>query len=176
MGTIKKHLPVKLFTAITFLKGFDIEPVIEAIEKFHSPIDLRSEVYDFTKFTPYYNHEMGERLDKCFVSFLHLFIPENLPSVKMSTNRLEENYISNKKRQINIDPGYITQAKLVLATTKNYSHRIYLGLGIFGDVHMQYQNKSYRPQSWTYPDYRDKQNVEFFNATRRRYLEQLADL
>jgi hypothetical protein len=176
MGTIKKHLPVKLFTAITFLKGFDIELLIKAIEQFHSPIDLRSEVYDFTKFTTYYNHEMGEQLNKCFVSFLKLFIPENLPFVKISTNRLEEDYISNKKRQINIDPGYITQAKLVLATTKNYSHRIYLGQGIYGDVHLQYQNKTYQPQPWTYPDYKDINNLEFFNATRLRYLEQLADL
>ena len=89
---------------------------------------------------------------------------------------MEKKYEIESKRRINIDPGYISQAKLILATTKNYSHRIFIGKGIFGDVHMQFSNKSYRSQPWTYPDYKDEKNVTFFNNVRQRYLEQLSKI
>jgi hypothetical protein len=118
---------------------------------------------------------MSDDLRKCFIAFSKLMVPENLPALKIRTTRLEETYILNQKRQVNMDPGYLTQAKLILATTKNYQHRIYIGQGIFGDVHLQYSNKSYQPQSWTYPDYKDEQNIRFFNMVRQRYLEQLAE-
>ena len=173
MGKIQKHLPVKLISAITFHPELDIESVLNKIEDLHSSCDMRSEIYEFSVFTSYYEQEMNDRLKKYFVSFEKLFNPEELPYLKVKTNMIEEEYLVNGKRRVNIDPGYITQAKVVLATTKNYSHRIYLGKGIFGDVHMQYSNNSYQPQSWTYPDYKDAQNIIFFNQVRRRYLEQL---
>jgi hypothetical protein len=176
MGKITKHLPVKLITAITYHSDFDIESVLSQIEKLNSPIEFRSEVYNFSRFTSYYQMEMGEHLQKCFITFLRLIAPEILPEIKVQTNKMEEDYILNQKRQINLDPGYITQAKLVLATTKNYSHRIHIGKGIFGDVHLHYRNNTYQPQTWTYPDYKDEKNIMFFNATRKRYLEQLADI
>ena len=176
MGIIKEHPPVKLITAITYCSGIDAESVITELEKLQSPVDKRSGIYEFSQFTSYYELEMGNNLRKCFVSFIELINPEGLPSIKIKTNSLEEKYNIGNKRQINIDPGYITQAKLVLATTKNYSHRIYLGNGIFGDVHMHYSNKIYRPQPWTYPDYKDENNVIFFNDVRQRYLEQLANI
>ena len=175
MGTINKHLPVKLISGITYHSTFDVEQVITELEKLHSKIDLRSEVYNFSEFTSYYEQEMSDHLKKCFVTFSKLLIPEDLPILKTSTNKLEDTYVANNQRQVNIDPGYITQAKLILATTKNYSHRIYIGLGIFGDVHLQYKNKSYHAQPWTYPDYKDEHNIQFFNSVRKRYLEQLAE-
>jgi hypothetical protein len=176
MGIIKEHLPVKLIIGITYCFDFNIESVVTKLEELQSPVDKRSEIYNFSEFTPYYELEMGKNLKKCFVAFLNLINPDELPLIKINTNELEEKYYIDKKRQVNIDPGYISQAKLILATTKNYSHRIYLGQGIFGDVHMQFSNKSYQSQPWTYPDYKDKNNVIFFNSVRKKYLEQLADI
>ena len=176
MGSIKEHPPVKLIIAVTYRSDIDIEQVISKLEQMESPVDNKSEVYEFSMFTSYYQLEMGEMLKKCFVTFKNLINPEKLPSIKVNTNNLEMQYECDKKRRINIDPGYITQAKLILATTKNYSHRIYIGDGIFGDVHMQYSNKSYRPQTWTYPDYKDDKNVAFFNNVRQIYLKQLTDI
>lgn len=173
MGLIKKHLPVKLIIAITYHPGIDVETVISELENLKLFVDKRSEIYEFSEFTSYYEMEMGSNLKKCFITFFDLIAPEELPAIKTKTNILEEKYNINNKRQVNIDPGYITQAKLILATTKNYSHRIYIGNGIFGDVHMHFKNKSYQSQSWTYPDYKDGNNVNFFNAVRQRYLEQL---
>ena len=85
-------------------------------------------------------------------------------------------YTVNEKRLVNIDPGYICPAKLVLATTKNYSHRIYLNKNIYGDIHLQFSNGTFQSQPWTYPDYQNKENIRFFNALRKRYLEQLGDV
>jgi hypothetical protein len=167
---------VKLITAITYQSGLEVEPVFSELENFQSPVENKSEIYDFSKFTSYYEMEMGENLKKCFVAFLDLIAPEDLPSIKVKTNTIEDEYIIDNKRQVNIDPGYITQAKLVLATTKNYRHRVYIGQGIFGDVHMHYGNNRYQSQPWTYPDYLDVKNILFFNAVRKRYLEQLAEI
>jgi hypothetical protein len=174
MGKIQKHLPVKLITALTYHSSIDIKPIFSELEDLFSQIDIITEVYDFSEFTSYYEKEMGKKLLKRFMAFEELIDPEQLPSAKISTNNLEDRFLVNEKRRINIDPGYITQAKLVLATTKNYSHRIYIGRGIFGDVHMQYKNKSYHGQPWTYPDYITEQNIRFFNNVRTKYLKQLA--
>jgi len=175
MGLIKEHPPVKLIIAVTYQSDIDIEPVITELEQLQSPVENISEVYEFSKFTSYYELEMGDNLKKIFIACKALIAPENLPSIKVNTNALEKKYEIDSKRRINIDPGYISQAKLILATTKNYSHRIFIGKGIFGDVHMQFSNKSYRSQPWTYPDYKDEKNVTFFNDVRLRYLEQLAE-
>jgi hypothetical protein len=176
MGIITEHLPVKLITAITFHPHFDTEMVLRDLEEINSPIESTSEVYEFNKFTSYYEEEMGSLLHKRFISYTALIAPERLPAIKVHTNKIEQKFLIKQNRQINIDPGYITQAKLILATTKNYSHRIYLGAGIFGDLHMQYSNKTFQPQPWTYPDYKDAKNVRFFNSVRFRYLEQLAEI
>ena len=173
MGRIHKHLPVKLFSAITYHQSFDTQSLFSLMKLKFSEIEIKSESYNFSAFTDYYKNEMGEELRKLFIVFASLIDPVELPSIKLETNKVETELLEGANRQVNIDPGYITQAKLVLATTKNYSHRIYLGEGIFGDLHMQFSKGSFIPQPWTYPDYRQKNMIEFFNRVRQRYLEQL---
>ena len=75
---------------------------------------------------------------------------------------------------VNLDPGYISEVKLVLATTKNYAHRIYLRDGIYGDVHLSFTQNSFQVQPWTYPDYQQKAVIEFFNLVRQNYLQQIS--
>ena len=176
MGKIQNHLPVKLFTGVTYQSEFDPRKLYPALESKFSPIEHTSSSYEFSSFTGYYKDEMGENLKKLFVVFKDLIDPVELAITKIVTNIIESDYIINDKRMVNLDPGYITQAKLVLATTKNYSHRVYLGQGIFGDVHMHYQKGQYRPNPWTYPDYQDTSNVRFFGEVRERYLEQLGNM
>jgi hypothetical protein len=80
------------------------------------------------------------------------------------------------RRRINLDPGYVDLSKLVLATTKNHQHRLYLGQGVYGEVTLRFTRKSFRPWEWTYPDYRSEHYVQFFNEVRNTYLEQLRKL
>ncbi len=176
MGTLRSHPPVKYFTAVTFYLSFNPETLFSDLENKFSTIEMKSNPFEFSAYTSYYQEEMGEPLKKIFIAFSELMKPENLPAVKIFTNKAEKKFTVNKKRLVNIDPGYICPAKLVLATTKNYSHRIYLNKNIYGDIHLQFSNGTFQSQPWTYPDYQNKENIRFFNAIRKRYLEQLGDV
>jgi len=170
MGKINLHSPVKLFAAITFSDLLDMKMFFTDIEHHLSKIEFKSGIFNFSEFTGYYQNEMGENLQKQFLVFEKLIDPEELPGLKRLTNEFEQQYAREGKRLINIDPGYVCESKLILATTKNYSHRIYLGKGIYGDVHLCYQKHSFQIQPWTYPDYRQEVVIKFFNQIREQYL------
>jgi hypothetical protein len=90
-----------------------------------------------------------------------------MAEVKLRTNTLERELSSCGKRAVNIDPGYITLSKAVLATTKNYSHRIYLREGIYAEITLAWEKGTFTPRPWTYPDYRTDTAVSFFNRARK---------
>jgi hypothetical protein len=122
--------------------------------------------FPFTS-TDYYDREMGSGLKRRFVSFEHPIAPDRLKEIKIFTNRLERQHLRpDGGRVINIDPGTVGLAGLVLVSTKNFSHRIYLGDGIFGEISMLYENKAFVPLKWTYPDYRLPEVVRFLNQVR----------
>lgn len=177
MGLAKDHPPVKFFAGITYNPDFKgLNDCLKLLEEIFSTIEDKSNVYDFSDFTNYYESELGVDLKKFFVVFYRLQPPENLPEFKINTNQIETKYILDNKRQINIDPGYVSEAKVVLATTKNYDHRIYLGAGIFGDIHLKFTQKSFQPQPWTYPDYKQDKVLQFFEKLRQNYFKRLGDL
>ena len=175
MGIVKIHLPVKYFCAVTYTKTISFQDILNSLQVLFPNIDTQSDIYDFDRFTDYYKTEMGINLNKCFISNKVLDEISRLPWYKINSNLIEAEFLRNSKRQVNLDPGYITEAKLVLATTKDYSHRLYLSDGIFGDLHMVYSGKSYKPQPWTYPDYKHDAAAAYFNELRRIYREQLQD-
>ena len=78
-------------------------------------------------------------------------------------------------RIINIDPGYLDLSKLILASTKDYKHRIYLTKGIYAEVTLFYQDKTFCPWEWTYPDYKTGEYIEIFNRIRQIYAEQIKE-
>ncbi len=174
MGKIKGHPPVKLIVGMITSdeKLFNIAESMLS-DKFGS-IDFYSEILAFD-YTDYYKPEMGENLKRKFISFEKFIHPENLAEIKILTNELEKNFLieNSEKRRINIDPGYLTAAKLVLASTKDHIHRIYLGRGIYAEITLQMQGKSFHPWQWTYPDYRSEEYIRIFNSIRQIYMKQL---
>ncbi len=172
MGKIKPYPPVKLIAAITISDVSLWQNVHTLLESHFSPIDTAIDWYDFT-YTEYYREGMGENLKKRMVSFRDLIPAEELPEIKIASNQMEEQFARGGKRRVNIDPGYICQAKLILATTKDFIHRIYLGKGIFGDLHLRLHRGKYEPLQWTYPDYQQPQVLEYFTTVRDIYLNQL---
>ncbi len=172
MGKINKVLPVKLISGIIAGDTKNFAAVEKALSKRFGPIDYKSPIYDFNQ-TDYYQKEMGPGLKRRFVSFLRLMDPLRLPSIKLYTNKIEKRLSENNNRRVNIDPGYITAAKLVLASTKDFSHRIYLQDGIYAEITLYYKDRSFRTLEWTYPDFKTPEYIETFNHIRNFFMRQL---
>jgi hypothetical protein len=116
---------------------------------------------------------MGDLLLRRFASFDRLIRQEELASIKVQTNELEAEKTTKGNRRVNIDPGYLVAERLVLASGKNYGHRIYLGSGIYADLTLVYRDKDYQPLAWTYPDYGEEKVRRWLRAIREKYLIQL---
>jgi hypothetical protein len=117
---------------------------------------------------------MGGDLKKRFYSFENLIAPESLADVKHAAAALEAELADKAGRAVNIDPGYLEESKLILASTKNFSHRIYLRNGIWAEVTMRFVRGKFVTHDWTYPDYSQELAIEFLMRTREVYRAQLA--
>jgi hypothetical protein len=147
-----------------------LDELIRELAQRYGPLELRSEPYLFDDFSGYYTPEMGSGQQKQFVSFAPMIAVDTLSELKLATNAIEQEYAVNGKRRINIDPGYVTHAQMVLATTKAFSHRIYMGQGIFAELTYICKGKEFYPLDWTYPDYREPFARDFFRQVRESYL------
>ncbi len=172
MGQINKPAHVKLFCGIIAPKEHVIKKINEELTALFGPIDTESEIMPFN-FTTYYEGVMGGNLLRIFVSFANLVDPANLALIKIQTNEIEDKLSSNvEKRCANIDPGYVTAAKLVLATTKNFAHRIYIGQGIYAEITLNFKKDGLKSFEWTYPDYKSGKYDAFFIKIRQHYMAQ----
>jgi hypothetical protein len=163
---------VKLICSIFSPEEGLIESVIARLEEMFGPVDWKSPGLFFDR-TRYYEREMGWPLFRRFVSFRDLVRPESIVEVKIHTNELEKAFVREGKRTANIDPGYICMERLVLATGKNYTHRIYLSKGIYADLTLVFQKGSFRPLAWTYCDYAADELISQFNKVREKYKVQV---
>jgi hypothetical protein len=154
MGSIAEPFPVKLFLAAMYAPDADIDKALAVLCERFGLIDHRFGPIEFNH-TDYYTKESGSGLLKVYLSFAALFDRENLPAAKIFTNELEERFLRNGKRTINLDPGYLSRDKLVLASTKDFYHRLFLADGIYGEVTLHYRQGTFRYFSWTYPDFKE---------------------
>ena len=179
MGDIHQPKPVLLILA-----AFSCDPAAmdwaraTAVDAW-GPVALSSDAFDFTE-TDYYQATMGAKLKKQFLAFERLGDPGDLPRIKRQTNEWEAVYAKMEsqgrggkggseqdiRRPLNLDPGYITEAKVVLASTKDHAHRIYLADGIYAEVTLHFQNRKWRHRDWTFPDYRRDDYHAFFTECR----------
>lgn len=172
MGKVKKTPPVKFVVGFIYSDQKILQKSKVFLERKFGRIDFCSQPIAFN-FTDYYEKEFGKNLTREFIAFKKLILPVRLPVIKTLTNKIEEKFSHQGKRLINIDPGYLDLAKLVLATTKDFRHRVYLDKGIFAEITLSYQGKSFTPWELTYPDYRSKEYLEVFNRIRGLYNQQI---
>ena len=153
---------------------------LERLQHEFGPADIVSDVMDFD-FTHYYDGQMGSLLKRQFVSFARPTKPDALAAAKVLTNNIEADFAARlgspdlPPRPINLDPGYVDQAKLVLASTKDFSHRIYLGSGVFGEITLLYHKGRWDALGWTFPDYASPRYHPFLTQVRsalRKYIEE----
>lgn len=132
-------------------------------------IRLRSPRLDHSE-TRYYETEMGQGLKKQFLVFDGWFDPQRLPTCKLESNSLEMELVAAgvfaEQRPVNIDPGYLTLSKLVLASAKDRAHRLYLADGIYGEPCLYFLDGTWHPWPWTYPDYCREDFRAFFVEAR----------
>jgi len=170
MSELKEPNPAKLIMALLYSRGEIRNQLIIKLSEYFGPIEWESQEFEFNH-TRYYAEEMGEGLKKRLISFIRLISPEELPEVKIFTHQLEKELAHEGKRRINIDPGYLTLDRLVIATGKNAAHRIYIGKGVYGDLTLVFQSGSFRPLPWTYPDFRLENIISFLNQFRQKLKE-----
>ncbi|MGD9046775.1 MAG: DUF4416 family protein [Anaerolineae bacterium] len=175
MGTARQAEPVKLIASLLTGNLSLLDGVKEALIRAFGPIDFESELLPFDH-TDYYADEFGPGLQRQIVTFENLVDPGDLPAIKLQTNDLEWSLAADDHRPVNVDPGYVSLGKMVLASTKNHAHRLYLGQGIYGEGTLTYQRGRFRPWPWTYPDYASDHYCTLFEGIRNRYKAQLREL
>ncbi len=176
MWELKEAKPVKLIIGILGADEDCCRTAVVAIMDEFGQADFVSDVWAFEQ-TDYYKEQTGEHILRQFLSIEKLIDPGKLSKIKHKTNKLEQKLAgkvgSELPRPINLDPGIIEPSKLVLATTKNYSHRIYIGQKMYAEVTLIYDKGHWRPFEYTYPDYRQQCYFDFFGEVRNRLVEQL---
>jgi hypothetical protein len=166
---------VKLFASLFSPQAERISETIREMEEWFGPADWVSTEMVFDR-TRYYEREMGWPLSRRFATFERLIRSDEIVEIKVRTNGLEERHLQERRRRINIDPGYVSLERMVLVTGKNYTHRIYLSRGIYADLTLLFQRGTFEALKWTYPDYGSPEMIQMFNDIRRRYKEQLRGL
>jgi len=172
VSTPEEAKKVKLISSLFSSQEDLIGKAIKEMEGPFGPVDWVSEKLAFNR-TRYYAKEMGWPLYRRFISFSRLIMPDSIVRIKLITNTIENGHLVGKRRKINIDPGYISLERLILATGKNYTHRIYLRNGIYADLTLIFHAGTFKPLAWTYPDYADERIIGYFNMIRNGYLQYL---
>jgi len=171
-------IPVKLICGMIVSDKNIFEKGKNALTKLFGSLDEESPVWPFA-FTDYYGKEMGDNLFRKFISFEKLIEPERLAGIKLKSNELEDKFsreYHSSGRVINLDPGYITSAALIMATAKNFASRVPLQNGIYAHLELMFGKKDIRFLDWTYPDFYTTGYQKFFQKIRRIYLQQIKNL
>lgn len=172
MGILVKQKPVKLVASIIFKDEKYRKKAEEYLIKKYGDIEPVKKVFPFD-FTDYYYEELSQPLKRQLLCFKKLVNKEKFYKIKLTTNKIENCFKKDNKRFVNIDPGYVTEAKLVLLTTKDYTHRIYLGRNIFAEVTLFFQKGTFRSYPWTYSDYAGLEMISYFNEVREIYMKEI---
>lgn len=143
------------------------------LEALLGPLALESQDFLFDG-TAYYASTMGSPLLRRFYLFKERFDPGVLADWKLACNQMEEEFATQfqstdsnvPERPVNIDPGYIDGSKLVLASTKDFAHRIYLRDGIFAEITAGYRDNKWETYYFTFPDFKAGHYFPFLTQAR----------
>lgn len=176
MGHLRPVVPVLLLTAIFSRRQSVLDWAREQLIQLYGPVAMASQPYLFNQ-TSYYEQSMGRDIHKQLLAFEEMVQPDRLAEIKNQTNQLEQKLLGSSEfsepRPLNIDPGILSLGKFQLATTKDQSHRVYIGSGIFCEVTLRFGAGNWEPWPWTYADYRQESVLAFLSQVRDFYREKL---
>jgi hypothetical protein len=169
MSEPKPPDPAKLVIGFFLQDRSRFAAILDVLIERFGPVDILSRWFPFD-FTAYYASEMGEPLFRRMMSFNRMIDPDSLAEIKLTTNGIEKSFQQEGKRTVNIDPGYLLRERFVLATGKNFAHRISIGKGIYADLTLMFQRGDFQTLAWTYPDYAQENVIEFLRRVRNKYI------
>ena len=169
MSELQAPKPAKLVIGLFTGDIRIIEKLIPEFISVYGHIDLVSPWMAFN-YTRYYEMEMGTPLYRRLCSFQSLVAQQDLAGIKMNTLRIEQSFSQTGQRRVNIDPGYMLRERFVLASGKNFNHRICIGDGIYADLTLIYHKGNFQRLPWTYPDYADDDMLAFLEQVRNKYI------
>jgi hypothetical protein len=169
MSIPQEAKPAKLVIGLIVKQRHLLQRLSGELSSLFGAIDLISAWMPFD-YTSYYENEMGTPLYRRMLAFDNLIQQNDLVTIKLATNQIEQIFSKNNKRRVNIDPGYLLLERFVLASGKNFSHRIYLGDGIYADLTLLYSKGGFRKLPWTYPDYADVPMLKILERVRAKYI------
>jgi len=179
MGEITSPKPVKLIVAMLSARADGLGAAADRLRQTYGPTDATSEIMPFD-FTHYYDEQMGAGLRRQFLTFERLISPAELVAIKRATNRMEADLAAAQPagaggpaRPVNLDPGYVAESKLVLASTKDFAHRVYLADGIYAEVTLRYVRGRWVSAEYTFPDYASGGYDGFLSRAREMLRRQL---
>lgn len=169
MSEPQKPNPAKLFVAVFMNDISHFNGVAESLSKRFGAIDILSEWEDFDN-TTYYEKEMGSDLKRRVIIFKDLIEQDDIADIKLFAISVENDFMGNTGRNVNIDPGYLLMERFVLATCKNFAHKIYVGKGVYADLTLVYKDGKYNTLPWTFPNYKDENMIAFISKVREKYI------
>ena len=172
MSLPQQPKPAKLVIGFLMKDRALFEPLAVELSSIYGSPDMISSWMSFD-YTAYYESELGSPLYRRLLTFETLIDQLELAVIKLTTNRLEQDYARDHRRRVNIDPGYLLYERFVLASGKNFCHRIYIGHCIYADLTLIYRQGAFRTLPWTYPDYADQPIVSFLERVRKKYAVDL---
>ncbi len=164
----QKTYPVQPVLAVLFRDSTLLEPVRDKVDSHWGPMEYQSDPIPFNV-TDYYRDEFGEDLKRSIWSFEEQMDASHLVRRKKEAESVEQRFARNGDRRVNLDPGYIDPAKLVLASGKENGQKIYLDKGVFADIILFYEKGEWKPMPWTFPDFRDGRYDEALTRIRTQW-------
>ncbi len=173
MRELREPVRAIFFCGLLFSDTSVLQHALDRLESRFGPAEVKSRIWEFDH-TRYYEPEMGSGLKRMFVTFEKRIAQESLAEIKLACREIEKEFADrDQRRRINIDPGLLTPERIVLSSCKNFTHRIYIGKGVFAEITLVAKRKGFKPLEWTFPDYASTEIIVFWNGIRKNLIQEI---
>ena len=173
MGQIYEFEKEKLIVGVIYNDMQIYDKAIKKLTEEFGEIDGESDRFSFShEFSDYYDGELGGEGMRVILSFKEPVDASRQAEIKIFTNKIEEELSRDGNRLINLDPGFISHGRLMLATTKKTGFRIPLADGIYTELTLFWAKGGWHKLPWTYRDYQSETVQKFITRVRKVYLGQ----
>jgi hypothetical protein len=159
---------VKLFAGFLYPDEDTLSSALDRLRALWGDVQRVSSSFPF-EHTDYYA-QISPHLLRRFASFCGLRHAGKLSRWKQQAIEVEKQ--SGTPRRINIDPGYVDGARIVLASTKDHAHRVYLRDGIYAEVTLRFRQGRWLPFDYTFPDFRSGAYGAFLDLVREDWKKE----